>query len=281
MRPEDPQLLTRYERVFERLQNRIDYTEASFRVNKNRRHGPIPLRRAVVQAGNEINLSWSGARVFAPTGSSYRWLVGQWMVPNVSAPTENQDYYSAIWLGIDGDGTVSTDVCQIGVNCDVSRTGSSSSRSIYPWYEWFNGTDPGEVQFGPVQVNAGDLVSAVVCTAGAGATEATLFFANWTSGGATSFVIEAPSGTTLVGNCAEWVVERPLVSGVESMLADYGEVFFSGCDAGLYSGSGDLQVIGGGTQVHIDMIPPPLTTPLSAGVLVAPEVVQCVYNGPR
>jgi hypothetical protein len=136
-------------------------------------------------------------------------------------------------------------------------------------------------QFGPVQVNAGDLVSPVVCTAGAGATEATVLFANWTSGGATSFVIEAPAGTTLVGNCAEWVVERPLVNGAESMLADYGEVFFSGCDAGLYSGSGDLQVIGGGTQVHIDMIPPPLTTPLSAGILVAPEVVQCVYNGPR
>jgi hypothetical protein len=126
------------------------------------------------------------------------------MVPNVNAPTENQEYYAASWIGIDGDGfPQSLDVCQAGVNCDVSRSGSSVTRTFYAWFEWFPGP---ETQIVNLPVNPGDTVDVVICTAGPGATEATVFFANLTSGMGTSFSFNAPDGTSLVGNCAEWVM---------------------------------------------------------------------------
>jgi hypothetical protein len=280
-RPDRPQHLERYGRLFDQIKNRFHYIEPTFQVNTKRRHGLAPKRDVVVQAGNENNLIWSGGLAFAPPGESFRWIVGQWMVPNVNAPTENQDYYSAVWIGIDGDGSPqSLDVCQVGINCDVSRSGTSVSRSFYPWWEWYQeSADTGEVQITNLAVGPGDTVSVVICTAGAGATEATVFFANLTSGVGTSFVMEAQPGVNLVGNSAEWVVERPTVDGQISMLADYGEVFFSGCDAVSYLPDGSSsEVVGGGTEVYIDMVAFN-TNILSHGILIAPTVVQCVYIG--
>ena len=90
----------------------------------------------------------------------------------------------------------------------------------------------------------------------------------------------AEPGVSLVGNCADWIVESPLVNGRQSMLADYGEVFFSGCEAVSYTPDGSgVTVVGGGTQNYIDMYPFPGTTLVSHGILVAPTVVQCVYVG--
>ena len=66
-----------------------------------------------------------------------------------------------------------------------------------------------------------------ICTAGVGATTATVVFANHTSGASTSVNFTAPAGTKLVGNCAEWIVEAPTVGGAQSTIPDYGEVFFS------------------------------------------------------
>ena len=54
---------------------------------------------------------------------------------------------------------------------------------------------------------------------------------NRTTGDSTSLTFNAPSGTSLVGNSAEWIVEAPTVGGQQSSLADYGEVFFSVCEA--------------------------------------------------
>jgi hypothetical protein len=56
----------------------------------------------------------------------------------------------------------------------------------------------------------GDLISVVICTAqGAGATTATVYFGNHSSGASTSQQITAPSGTTLAGNSAEWGLGSP------------------------------------------------------------------------
>jgi hypothetical protein len=54
----------------------------------------------------------------------------------------------------------------------------------------------------------------------------------------------APAGTTLLGNCAEWIVEAPTVHHRQSLLADYGAVYFDNCTAAttrkttLYGGLG-------------------------------------------
>jgi hypothetical protein len=47
-----------------------------------------------------------------------------------------------------------------------------------------------------------------------------------------------PAGTALVGNCVEWIVERPTENGKLSTLAPYGSIVMTGCDCngppGLY-----------------------------------------------
>jgi hypothetical protein len=75
------------------------------------------------------------------------------VIPDVDAPTENRWHYAASWIGLDGDG--SADVCQIGVGCDVYRSGTSITRNIYPWWEWY--PEP-EVQITNLTVRPGDIM---------------------------------------------------------------------------------------------------------------------------
>lgn len=128
-----------------------------------------------------------------------------------------------------------------------------------------------------------------LCTAGAGSTEATVFYANITSGHGTSFILDAgqfSNGTqiSLVGDSAQWVVERPEVDGATALLANYGQLFFSGSQAVSYAADGSSsQVIDGGSEVRLDMLPLGASYPsgiLSRGVLVADEVVQCIFIAP-
>jgi len=187
-------------------------------------------------------------------------------VPNVDAPKQNQWYYCANWIGIDGDG--SGDVCQAGVECEVFQSGTSISRHIYPWWEWYPAP---EVQITNLAINPGDLVTMLICTdQAAGSTTATVFFTNRTSGASTSFGITAPANTKLVGNSAEWIVEAPTVGGAQSALADYGEVFFSVCEAVTNTGV----TVNGGTGNNINLIAG--GSAVSDGLLITPTIVQCL-----
>lgn len=94
-RPEDPHHLDRYKRVFRQLNGKFHYVEPTFRVNSERRHGPR-MRRP--QDGTETSTNWSGGIVYAPSGQSFKWVEGDWVVPNVDAPTQNQWYYCASWV---------------------------------------------------------------------------------------------------------------------------------------------------------------------------------------
>jgi Peptidase A4 family len=187
------------------------------------------------------------------------------VVPDVAAPTDNGTYYCATWIGIDGDG--SGDVFQAGVESEVKGT----SVTIYPWWEWF---PTPEVQITNLKVNAGDMVTMLLCSEqGAGSTTGTVFFSNRTTGQSTSVGLTAPAGTSLTGNSAEWIVEAPTVDGSQSALADYGEVFFSVCDA--YTAKG--VTIDGGSGDSINMTAG--STTVSDGILITPTVVQCEYVG--
>src|SRR5207248_5908757 len=73
-------------------------------------------------------------------------------------------------------------------------------------------------------VSPGDLLRCVLCVESS--TTGSVFLENKSTGVYTSFKVTAPSTTTLVGNCAEWIVERPLVDNVPSNLANYGVVIF-------------------------------------------------------
>jgi len=265
-RPEDAHHLERYKRIFSQLKGKFNYIQPTFRVNEEKTHGP---RKRRTTDPTETSNNWSGAVVFAPTGQSFKWIEGDWVVPDVDAPTQNQWYYSASWIGIDGDG--SPDVCQAGVECEAYQSGSSIIRHIYPWFEWY---PAGEVEITNLPIGAGDMVTMLICTSqGAGSTSATCYFTNRTNGASTSFGFNAPTGTKLVGNCAEWIVEAPTVDGAQSAVADYGEVFFSVCEAVTTSGT----TVNGGTGDNINMTSG--GNVVSDGNLITPTVVQCLYAG--
>jgi Peptidase A4 family len=285
-RPTDPGHVERYNQLFRQMRNRFQYLEPELKINERRRHGPIKPaagRPPSVGTGNEFHPLWSGGVVRPPAGQSFRWIVGEWTIPNVGAAPDGQTYYCTSWIGIDGDISVaSTDLCQAGINLDVTWTGGSPARHVSAFFEWFPGPEIGIQNF---PVNFGDTVVITVCTLGAGSTEALVFFANLTSGHGTSAILDAPTQSgqqvSLVGDSAQWVVERPAIGAqaIPALLADYAEVFFSGCQAVSYSSDGSRSdVVNGGSQTRIDMVED--TTVLSHGILVADTVIQCVYLAP-
>jgi hypothetical protein len=279
-RPDHPEHLERYRRVFDQIKDRFHYIEPAFKVNTKRRHGLASKRGVEVQAVSEVSIAWSGGVVYAPPGESFRWMVGEWMVPNVSGPPVGLEYFANIWIGLDGDPVSESPNClAVGVGIEDGNVEGSIDRIYYPFFSWYTSPYLSESLISNVSVNPGDIVDVVICTSGEGASEATVYFANLTSGGATSFVLEAPAAP-LIGNSAEWIVQRSEVNTTDGQwesLADYGEVFFSGCQAVSYSPDGSYsQIIGGGTGDNIDMVNSDGDI-LSQGILVAPTVVQCVF----
>ena len=265
-RIEDAHHLERYRRVWAQLKGKFHYIQPTFRVNNEKSHGPRKRRPA---DSTETSGNWSGGVVYAPSGQSFKWIEGDWVVPDVDAPTQNQWYYCASWIGIDGDG--SGDVCQAGLECEVFQSGNTITRNIYPWHEWYPAP---EVQITNLAINPGDMVTMVICTGqAAGSTTATVYFSNRTSGASTSYNITAPGSTKLAGNCAEWIVEAPTVGGSQSAIADYGQVFFNVCEAATNNGT----TINGGSGNNINMTAG--GNVVSQGILVSPAVVECLYAG--
>jgi hypothetical protein len=168
-------------------------------------------------------------------GKSFKWIEGRWIVPNPYASTSdgNVDYTSQ-WIGIDGDG--SGDVFQAGTEADAQDVGGNVQRNIYAWWEWFPNFEVGITNF---PVAAGDTMYCLLCVNSA--TTGSIYLRNVSNGVATSFTVTAPEGTNLVGNSAEWIVERPtLISGNSSFLpalANYSLVYFDECYAYYATGA--------------------------------------------
>jgi len=108
---------------------------------------------------------------------------------------------------------------------------SDSGHEIYAWWEWF---PENEVQISNFPVAVGQSVSCIltVLSNASGVVHLT----NVTTGLSTVFQITAPAGTTLTGNSAEWIAERPNINGQISRLPDYGDVTFVHCSASTHLG---------------------------------------------
>jgi hypothetical protein len=129
-------------------------------------------------------------------------------VPNVYPPIPNQEFWSGVWIGLDGYlGAGSNLVVQAGVGQTVSETGGAISRTVNLWYEWFPNNP---VTITNVSVSPGDFVVMVISTSGPGSTTATLSFTNQSNGESTSVMFSAPTGSPLVGATAEWIVGGPV-----------------------------------------------------------------------
>jgi hypothetical protein len=271
--PQHPRLRARYERVLRQMRHKLRFIEPTLRVERGQSHGP---RRRSALAALEQGTSWSGV-VVQPGSGSFRWLQGDFVVPNVDAP-EQGSAQCAVWIGIDGDGQEQdgAQVFQAGIQISVTRTGTSISASFTPFWEWYPAKPVSITNFA---VAPGDLITMVLCSQqGAGSAEGTVFFANRRSGLGTAVALAAPDGTVLAGRTAEWIVETLNTSAGEQItLADYGEVFFSECQA--VTTANEIVEAGSGNAIVAFGVASGL--PISQGAPVAPTVVQCVYTGPQ
>ena len=214
-----PERLKQWEQSMARPMHFIEPTFK--RMDKNRH---VPRQRRVTDA-TESSDNWSGVVAFAPAGSSFESVAGQWNVPQPNPSSPDGTSYSSFWIGIDGDG--SSDVFQAGVECEASTSG----RTIYPWWEWF---PENEVQISNFPVSAGHVLHCVLNVISN--TSGSVFLHNLNTGVATAFQITAPSGTALTGNSAEWIGERPSIDNKITNLADFGEVDFSNVSAFTHQG---------------------------------------------
>jgi Peptidase A4 family len=220
-----------------------------FKEMKDRSHGPAlkpgSRKRARVRTSlnvaNATSSNWSGSVAGPPANRTFGWIEGQWTVPNPHAPATGS-YFASEWVGIDGWG--SGDVLQAGTETEIVDIGFFKVSQVYPWWEWF---PSGEVAITNLPVSAGDVMYCLICVNSR--TTATVYLTNQSSLVTTTFSITAPKGTTLVGNSAEWVVERPTINGSLPNLTDYKAVYFDEGVAGLSGAPFTIVQLNAGTPI--------------------------------
>jgi hypothetical protein len=235
-----------------RVVPKLEQTNITHGPAKIKDHSAITNGQATSKSGN-----WSGdAIVTGYTGRTpptYYYLIGDYVIPIARQAIGRCDGtwdYSSEWVGIDGYG--SNDVLQAGVEADAFCSGSTKSTFYSAWYEWFPFSEV-RISSSSFPVGPGNDVFVEVWSTSATAGHAYLY--NYYTNIAVSLSFSAPSGTTLQGNSAEWVVERPGVGGSLANLAGYGQDFFT--DAYAYDYYGDQYTPGqpgSRTNYNITMI---------------------------
>lgn len=211
--------------------------------------------------------TWNVPRPYQVRGANPRQLSGDYDKPQ---PPGMQ--YCSTWVGIDGDGSVFPGLAyallQAGVETAV-HTPINTPAAPYAWWQW---SDPvndatGEVKISSMPVRIGGYVEVTIWVTSP--TTAVLVFSSdagpdgWTT---TSVQLTAPGNVEVIGGCAEWIVEAPLVDGAPSILANYQTVGFTQAMALAHSaatvnaGQGDtVDMVENNGQIisTAQIIPPP------------------------
>jgi hypothetical protein len=173
-------------------------------------------------------VDFSGARSYNSTSTFY-YIIADYVVPVATQAygvcTGSWDYSSS-WVGIDGDG--SGDVLQAGSESDAYCNGSNKSTYYSAWYEWY---PYGEVRISNLPVSPGDDVFVEVWHTSS--TQGYAYMVNYNTNQWVDIGFTAPAGTSLIGNSAEWVVERPGIGSGLATLTNYISDYFS--DAYAYT----------------------------------------------
>jgi hypothetical protein len=199
-------------------------------------HGPVrKAANSSVMEGTGYSYNWSGLVDFSGASaynktSSFYYLFADYVVPVArqafGACTGAWDYSSS-WVGIDGDG--SSDVLQAGTEADAYCSGSTTSTYYSAWYEWY---PYGSVRISNFPVSPGDDIFVEVWNTSA--TQGYMYMVNYNNNQSVEIGFTAYPGYRLVGNSAEWVVERPSVGSLAT-LSNYISDYFSDCYAYTFS----------------------------------------------
>jgi hypothetical protein len=161
--------------------------------------------------------------------SSFYYIIGDYVVPVARQAYSKCDGtwdYSVTWVGIDGWG--SGDVLQAGNEADAYCSGTTKATYYSAWYEWY---PYGWTRIPSLPIVPGDDLFVEVWSTSSTAGHA--YLVNYNTNQYVIINFSAPPGTQLVGNSAEWVVERPGVGGGLATLANYISDYFS--DAYAYN----------------------------------------------
>ncbi len=216
------------------------------------------------------NAVWSGAVVLSPGGDSITSVEGTWKVPSVPATSDNQNgEWSPVscWIGIDGYRD-STDVLQAGCDVHVPTLGTLK---VILWYEWAPNSS---VTITDITASVGDEIN-VTISANPGMQAGTVVFRNLATGQVSpAYSVPAPAATTLMGNCAEWIVEALERTPNVPQLARFTTVEFANCRAGTSRGVA-LQPGSGEPMYIVDINNPSIT--IAQGDIVDPTTVRITY----
>ena len=167
--------------------------------------------------------NWSGYAVAGSSGTfsaNNSAVYGEWIVPAVqpSIGTCSGNWvYGAEFVGLDGI-SGSSDTLQAGTQEDaVCQYGGTQVEGFYAYVEWY----PAAATQLNLGVYAGDTVQVEVWYTTA-APQGHAYILDVTTGGSITAAVSLPSGAHYLGNSAEWIMERPVVSGALADLPDYG-----------------------------------------------------------
>jgi hypothetical protein len=174
-----------------------------------------------VQEGAYTSANWSGYEAHG-TKRSYDAVQGEWGVPPIVLAESGYTTYSSMWVGLDGDGV--SDLVQAGSEQDAFEIFGILFASYSTWTELLP-NQPTSQGTG-LGVNSGDdiLVSVYIgdSTKHRNQNGSYAWFSIWDFTSSQAVLIStALSGTYFKGSEAEWIMERPTVSGVYSELSCY------------------------------------------------------------
>ena len=213
--------------------------------------------------------NWSGYVDFSGASSygstSFYYIVNDMVIPVAKQYGCDGTWdWGSEWNGIDGWG--SGDVLQAGVEFDAYCSGTTKSQYYSAWYEWY---PYGEVRISSLPVTPGDDIFVEVWHTSS--TQGYAYIVNENTGQYVDIGFTAYPGHPLVGNSAEWVVERPSVGGSLATLSDYTDVPF--WSAYAYTESSAFYDMANGNPVDMEVG----TTIVSAPAYFGPEAFVAVY----
>jgi hypothetical protein len=189
--------------------------------------GPATLAAA---SGPAYSSNWSGfvsaSRLGALRAANFLDVVSaEYVVPLVTNATCDRGWdYASQWVGLDG--WASNDVLQAGAETDAYCSSFHARAAYSVWFEWYPAY---ETRIANMTITAGDDLFVAVWAVSA--TKGKIFIENLNQGAMTAVTFTAPPGTTLLGESAEWIVERPEVGGKLATLAKYTADYFSAAAA--------------------------------------------------
>jgi hypothetical protein len=252
-----PQLAARWDEIFSR---KITYITPTFRPLEELIPGIERRGRARRDLVTVTNSTWSGAVVHAAGTQTFTWVLGQWNVPDLAPAAGGGGQYTFAFIGIDGN----TDVTQIGTVQSVS----GASKSCYAVYEWYPNSWSALTN---LPVSFGDTMIGLICLDSP--TEAFFSLLNATTGIHAGFVFDAPAGTASLENQAEWILERPDISGVNPPMPNFGEIYF---DSAM-GGHGLDFLADGGSDTAINMVVNGAT--VATTTVETPTLIKIAYTG--